>query len=486
MVIIKMTLAKKTTIGIFWNFAEQLSRRGIGIVVTLLLAHFLNPEDYGLVGMMAVFIAVANELMESGFRQALIRKHDATKADFNTAFYANLLFGAFAYLLLFSAAPLIAAFYEEPRLTTLIRVVGVTILINSFQVIQSTILSRNLKFKEQLHAVVPATIISGLIAVLMAVAGFGVWALVAQIIISALMITIFLWSMKIWRPTTEISLSSLNEMFGFGSKLFLSGLLNTVFQNMYIIVIAKVFTATIAGHYFFAKKIKDITLNQLVSSIQTVTYPALATLQHDDAALKLGYRKIIQVTTFLLFPSMAFMAALAEPLFTVFLNDQWLPAVPYLQLMCIAGIMYPLHSINLNILKVKGRSDLFLYLEIIKKIFAVVILSLTLQFGVIGILLGQIVSSIISYIPNSYYSGKMIDYPAKEQIFDFFPSLLLSGIISTFVYFGVILFTLSPLIELLLFGFLSGFTYISISYIVKLEAINIVEQVMRNQFKKRV
>ncbi|WP_094229066.1 lipopolysaccharide biosynthesis protein [Methanolobus psychrotolerans] len=479
-----MSLAQKTTVGILWNFAEQLSKRGIGIVVTLLLARFLAPDDYGLVAMMAVFLAIADSIMDLGFNQALIRKKDATDSDFSTAFYTNLALGGLSYVLLFLSAPFIAVFYEEPRLTILVRVVGVVILINSFQIVQSAILSRNLNFKAQLKAAVPATFISGLFAVIMAYAGFGVWALIAQMIISSLVLTIFLWSMDIWRPIFVFNKESLTEMFGFGSKLFLSGLLDTIFRNIYVVVIAKLFTVTIAGHYFFASKIRDLILNQLVNSIQTVTYPALATLQEDDIRLKAGYRKIIQVTTFGLFPVMAIIAALAEPFFTVFLNEQWLPAVPYLQLMCIAGIMQPLHSINLNILKVKGRSDLFLYLEIVKKSIIMVILLFSIQFGVIGILIGQIISSVLSYLPNSYYSGQLINYPAREQIRDFSPGLLLSGVIGILIYFAEKISPLPALIELVFFGIIGFGIYLMASYAFKLEALKFAKQLVNDKLRR--
>ncbi|MBP1910301.1 lipopolysaccharide biosynthesis protein [Methanolobus bombayensis] len=479
-----MSLAQKTTTGILWNFAEQLSKRGIGIVVTLLLARFLAPDDYGLVAMMAVFLAIADSIMDLGFNQALIRKKEATDSDFSTAFYTNLALGGLSYLLLFISAPFIAMFYEEPRLVILVRVVGIVILINSFQIVQSAILSRNLNFKAQLKAAVPATFISGLFAVIMAYIGFGVWSLVAQMIISSLVLTVFLWSMNIWRPTFVFSKEALAEMFGFGSKIFLSGLLDTIFRNIYLVVIAKIFTATIAGHYFFASKIRDLILNQLVNSIQTVTYPALATLQEDDIRLKAGYRKIIQVTTFCLFPIMAIVAALAEPFFTVFLNDQWLPAVPYLQLMCISGLMQPLHSINLNILKVKGRSDLFLYLEIVKKVFIVVVLSISIQFGVIGILVGNIITSILSYLPNSYYSGQLINYPAREQIRDFSPGLLLSGFIALMVYFAVSISTMHALIELLFFGIIAFSMYLIASYAFKLEALKFARQLVKDKLRR--
>ncbi|WP_292468939.1 lipopolysaccharide biosynthesis protein [Methanolobus sp.] len=479
-----MSLAKRTTVGVIWNFAETISKRGISIVITLLLARFLTPDDYGLIAMMSVFTTVASELMESGFRQALIRKSDATQVDFNTAFYTNIGLAILAYLALFASAPLISTFYGEPRLTLLIRVVGITILISSLQVVQSATLSRELKFKAQLQVTIPATIISGIIAVFMAYQGFGVWALIAQLIVSSIVTTFSIWSLKLWRPTREVSRESFNEMYGFGSKIFLSNLLSIVFQNIYVIVIAKIFAVTIAGQYFFARKIRDMTLNQFVNTIQVVTYPALATLQNDEVALKSGYRKIIKITTYLVFPGMSFLAVLAEPFFVLILNEKWIPAVPYLQLLCIGGLMYPLHSINLNMLQVKGRSDLVLYIGIFKKISTVSILYFTIKYGIIGILIGQIVDSVLSYIPNSYFSKKMINYPANEQISDFIPNLVLSGTIATAVYFAINTLVLPAYIELFLFGALAVIAYIGASYIFKLDACYITINIIKKALKK--
>lgn len=466
-----MSLTNKAITGFLWNFAEQISKRGIGIVITLLLARFLVPEDYGLVAMMAVFIGVANSLMDSGFMQALIRKKDADQIDFNTAFYTNLALGVLAYILLFSAAPYIASFYEEPDLIELVRVAGITILINSSQLVQSAILNRALNFKAQMKASIPASIISGTIAVLLAYIGWGVWALIAQMLISAFFITLFLWKMKLWRPTLAFSRQSLNEMFGFGSKLLLSGLLDTIFRNIYVVVIAKLFSATIAGHYSFAENIKNLVISQIVNSISAVTYPTLAILQDDDIQLKVGYRKVILITTFLLFPAMSFLAALAEPLFSVLLPDQWLPAVFYLQLMCIAGLFYPLHAINLNILKVKGRSDLFLYLEILKKILIVLILFFSVQYGVVGLLIGQIIGSVLTYLPNSYFTNELIGYSVREQIKDFLPNLLLSGTIAGIIYVAGSMSGLPALTELIMFGIAAMILYLLGAYALKLQAL---------------
>lgn len=429
-------LKEKTLTGIFWNFLELMGRRGIGILVTLLLARFLVPADFGLVAMVSVFFQIANTLMDSGFRQALIRKKDANAEDYSTMFITNIALGVVAYVLLFVSAPLIARFYSEPRLVLLVRVIGIVVIINSLQFIQIVDLSRKLDFKTQFKATIPAGVISGLAAILMAMNGFGVWALAAQMILSPLFITAFLWWINPWRPRWFFSLQSFNELFGFGSKLFLSGLLNIVFQNIYIVVIAKLFTSSITGYYFFATKIRDIILQQLSSSIQMVTYPALASIQDDDLRLKAGYRKVIQATTYLIFPAMIFLAVLAKPLFSIFLEPRWLAGVPYLQLLCVAGLMFPLHVVNLNILQVKGRSDLFLYLEIFKKLLIVVVLFISVRFGIWGLLAGQIATSFLAYLPNSFFAMRLIGYSPGEQIKDVLPALfsaLSAGAIMVFI-----------------------------------------------------
>lgn len=471
-------LQNRTITGVLWNFLEQLSKRGISIIVTLILARFLVPEDFGLMAMMAVFVAIATALMDSGIKQAVIRKQNANQDDFNTAFYANLALGGIAYLTLFATAPMIADFYQEPRLVTLIRVAGVVVLIDSFRVIQTAILSRELNFKAQLQAIVPGTFISGISAVAIAYAGGGVWALVAQMIISATIVTLLLWFLVRWRPTLSFDKTSLKEMYSFGYKLFLSGLLETTFKNIYVIVIAKIFSSAIAGLYFFAERIKDLVVNQLVIAIQTVTYPALSSVQDDDVKLKAGYRKVLQATTFFIFPAVLMLAALAEPLFQVIFPERWLAAVPYLQLMCIAAVLYPLHSINLNILKVKGRSDLFLGLEVFKKAVLCLLLFLTFRYGVTAILVGRIVQSILAYIPNCYFSSRLIDYRIREQLSDVMPTLLLSIVISGSAYMLVRASIMPPLLKLLLFGFVGLFLYLLIAKLMKLESYQLAEGVL--------
>lgn len=480
-----MSLTHKTISGIIWNFAERVGRYGVGVVITLLLARFLAPADFGLVAMMAVFLAIGTSLMDSGFKQALIRKDEVDQVDCNTAFFANLALGLISYTLLFLAAPFIAQFYSEPRLIWLVRVAGVAILINAFQVVQSAMLSRDLNFKAQLQASIPAGIISGGGAVVLAYLGYGVWALIAQMLVAALLTTALLWRLQGWRPTWAASRESLGTMYGFGYKLFLSGLLNTVFLNIYVVIIARIFTASIAGFYFFAEKIKDMVLGQLVGSIQGVTYPALATMQHDNDRLKVGYRKVVQVTTFVLFPVLAMLAALAGPLFGALLPEKWQPAVPYLQLMCIAGLLYPLHAINLNVLKVKGRSDLFLYLEIYKKIMGVLILWISYRYGVMGILVGQIIASVLAYIPNSYFSYGLIGYSVKEQVADFLPGLILAGAVALVTYGAGLLVPWPAVVQLVVLGSLAGAIYLASAHVLRLQAYVLASQLIADRFFKR-
>ena len=465
---------------------EQLFRRGIQIGTTLILAWFLLPEDFGLIAMISVFFAIANSIMDSGFSQALIRKKDVTQTDYSTAFYTNLVLGLLAYALLFAAAPFIAGFYDEPRLVLLVRVVGLVVIINSFQLVQVADLTRKLNFKVQFRVTLPGAVLSAVVAVGMAALGFGVWSLAAQMLVSSFAVTALYWVANSWRPTREFSIDSLNEMFGFGSKLLLSGLIDTVFVNLYVVVIGKLFSATIVGYYYFALQIQQLVVSQLSGAVQKVTYPALATLQDDNASLKAFYRKIIQVITYIVFPSMVGLAVLAEPLFTVFLKEDWLPAVPYLQLLCVVGMLYPLHSINLNILKVKGRSDLFLYLEIIKKILVVIVLLISVPYGIFGILIGQVVTSFLCYIPNSYFSIKLIDYSVPEQLRDFVPTLLLAVAMGIVMYVTGLILPFDGFVFLLVVGLLGTAFYILINHLLKIQAQSLLLQIIKEQNIKRI
>jgi len=480
-----MSLTSKTTIGVFWNFIEQVSRRGVQVFVTLLLAYFLSVEDFGLVAMIAVFLALANSLMDSGFQAALIRLKAPSQIDFSTAFYANIILGCVAYVLLYVSAPFIALFYNEPKILELIRVVGIVVIINSFQVVQVSKLSRDMKFSTLLKVNLPAAFLSGVLAVLLAYLGYGVWALIVQMVISSTLVVLFLWWQKIWRPCCSFSKKSLLNMYGFGYKLFLSGVIDIVFKNLYIIVIGKLFSIAVVGLYYFADRIKEMIVMQLVTAIQNVTYPALATKQNDEIQLKAAYKKLVCVMTFILFPFIIFFVVFCDLLFDLFLPEKWNEAVIYLQLMLMSSVLMPLHSVNLNILKVMGRTDLFLWLEVIKKTLLALILFVTIDYGVVAVLYGQIILSILGYFINSYYSSRLIQYSIFEQVSDFFPSLLISCLIAGFAYSLQLYIEWLPVVELIIFGGTSILLYVIFSHYMRVHAYILTKKLLIDQLNNK-
>ncbi|MBD3896238.1 lipopolysaccharide biosynthesis protein [Halomonas sp. ML-15] len=475
-------LRARTVSGIFWTFLEQASKRGISLLVTLLLARLLLPEDFGLLAMISVFVTIASSLMESGIKQAVIRKKVVDQDDLNTAFYANISLGILAYFILYGSAPYIASFYDEERITLLVRVAGMVVLINSFHIIQSAVLTRDLNFRLQLKASIPASFISGIVAVFVAYSGGGVWALIVQLLFNSLLLAAFLWWMQNWRPSLSFDFKVLKELYSFGYKLFLASFLSLVAKNIYVLVIASIFGAAVAGLYYFAHRIKELVIDQLVRAIQKVTYPALSKLQDEDERLKEGYRKVLCVTTFVLFPCITMTAALASPIFEVAFPDRWSPAIAYLQLMCIASLLYPLHAINLNILKVKGRSDLYLGISVFKKIMTFSILFVSYRFGVVGILIGQIFLGVLAYLPNSYYSDKLISYSTVEQVKDFFPAFIVSAIISGVAFWAVQLSYFPPLLEILLYGVLGGVFYILLCFVFKVPGCGLFFEMVGGRF----
>lgn len=412
------------------------------------MARILTPADYGLVGMLAIFIAVSQSLIDSGFSQALIRKQDRSEIDNSTVFYFNIGVGIVLYILLFFTAPLIAKFYNEPQLIPITRIVGLSLVFNSFAVVQRALLTINLDFKTQAKASFVGAILSGTMGISMAYTGFGVWAIVWQQISNLAIVTLLLWFLSHWKPIWGYSWKSFRELFGFGSKLLASGLLDTIFKNLYLIVIGKFFKASDLGYYTRAHQFTDFASSNITGIFQRVTYPVLCTIQNDDIRLTDVYRRLLKTSAFVIFPLMMGLAAVAKPMIVSFLTEKWLFSATLIQILCFSQMWYPVHAINLNLLQVKGRSDLFLKLEIIKKIITVIILGITLPFGLIPMCLGMIVSSIIALVINTHYTGKLINLGFLRQMKDLLPSLLLSIAIGAIVHITVTYITMEPWIAL--------------------------------------
>ncbi len=427
-----MSLKHKTIHGLFWSSIDIFATQGIQFIIGIILARILAPREFGLVGMITIFIAVSQSFIDSGFSQALIRKNNCTQSDYSTVFYFNLAAGVLSYLLLFTFAEKISQFFDEPELKLLIKVLGISLIISSFSLIQQTILTQNINFKLQTRISLISSISSGIVATWLALRGFGVWSLVIRTLTMQTIATILLWYWNSWKPMLLFSKKSFNNLFGFGSKLLLSGLLETIYNNIYLVIIGKYFMAVELGYFTRADQFKTIFSQNITTIVQRVSYPVLSSIQTESDQLLNSYKKLIRMTMFITFPLMFGLSAAALPLVVITVGEKWIPSVIYLQLLSFAGMLYPLHAINLNMLKVKGRSDLFLRLEVIKKLFAIPVIVLGILTNIKTMIVGIIVLNIISYYLNSYYSGRLIGYSFKQQLQDIIPGFvlgLLTGIV---------------------------------------------------------
>jgi len=448
-----------------WTVSERLSVQAVQLLIQIILARLLEPAQFGLIGMLLIFTAVAQSIMDSGFGSALIQKKDADQTDSSSIFFFNLLLGVILALILSLTAPLIAQFYHQPALIPITRVLSLTLVINAFSLVQTSLLAKKLEFKTQMKISLLAVIISGVIGIVMAYRGFGVWSLVSQMVSKSLFQAIFLWLFNDWRPTAVFSISSLRSMFSFGSKLLVSGLIDTIFNNIYQTFIGRVYSPADLGFYSKAKSIETTATQATSSSLGQVLFPTMVHLQNDIEGLKKAYRKTIRLSLFLHFPLMIGLWAIADPLFRLLLTDKWAPSIPYFRILCIVGLLYPLHVLNLNILKVKGRSDLFLRLEIIKKGLVILAIFITYRWGIMAMLYGQVVTSVIAYFLNSFYSGHLINYSQWDQIKDLIPSFGSAVLMGATMYLVGMLPIQSHLLKILL----PTFTGILVYYLISLK-----------------
>jgi O-antigen/teichoic acid export membrane protein len=475
-----MTLRQKTLSALKWSFADNFVNQGIQLIVGIILARLLSPKEFGLIGMMTIFIAISQSFIDSGFSQALIRKDHCTKEDYSTVFFYNLIVGTFLYLMLFLLSGTIGNFYNEPILPLLVKILGLNLIIGSFTVVQRTILTKNIDFKLQTNISIVSSMVSGAIGIVMAYLGWGVWSLIWKTISQNIVTSILLWMWNGWRPVFVFSRNSFREMFGFSSKLLVSALIDTTFTNIYYLVIGKYFSAIELGYYTRADQFRNLPSQNITNVIQRVSYPVLSAIKDDAIKLKQGYKRLIKNVMFLSFVLMVGMAAVAKSMVGALIGERWLPVVPYLQLLCLSGMLYPLHALNLNILKVMGRSDLFLSLEVIKKTLVIPVIVIGVVCGIKVMIVGMFVNSIIAYFINSFWSSKLINYSMKEQIIDIVPALVIAIIMGMLVWLaGVSLHYSAPLIlsVQLLFG---GMIVIAIAHSIRLDAYVDIREIVRN------
>jgi len=474
-----MTLKEKTVSGLIWSFIDSIAGQGITFIVGIILARLLTPKEFGLVGMITIFIAISSSFINSGFATALIQKQNCTEKDYSTVFYFNLAMGILFFWILFFAAPAISHFFNEPQLERIVQMLGIVLIIDALTIIQRTILTKRIDFKLQTKISIISSIFSGIIGLTMAFRGFGVWSLIARQISQQAINSILLWVWNRWRPMLVFSIESFRQLFSFGYKLLISGLIDTLYRNIYYLIIGKYFSAQELGYYTRADQFQSLPSSNVQNIISRVSYPVLSSIQDDVLRLREAYKKIIRSTMLITFILMLGMAAVARPMILILIGEKWEPCVIYLQMLCVIGMFYPLHALNLNMLQVQGRSDLFLRLEIIKKALAIPVVIIGVFWGINEMLLGMMVLTLIAYYLNSFWSGRLIGYSFLSQIKDILPSFLLAVIMNAVVFAEGLLIPLPPLPLLIIqlitgailtFGFCEAFhfkDYIYIKEIVK-------------------
>lgn len=441
-----MSLKKQAVAGMVWTFTQQIGTQLIGFAVSLILARLLEPGDFGVIALFGVLLGIGGVFISSGLATSLIRSQDVDHRDYSTVFFFNLGVSVAVYAVLYFTAPWVALFYKLPLLTPVIRMYSITLVIGALTTVQQTILTKQMDFKRQLYISMPSLVLGGIVGIILAYFHYGVWALVYMAIIQSAVSCLFFWFLSPWKPSLVFHRQKFIDHFSFGYKMALSGLLDIIFTNIYTIIIGKIYNPTQLGFYNRADSLKQLPVSNLAGALNKVTFPLFAKIQDDDIQLRFVYRKIMRLVIFIIAPVLTIMVVMAEPLFRFLFTDKWLPAVPYFRVLSVAGLLYPIHAYNLHILQIKGRSDLFLRLEIIKKIIMVAIIAGSLYFGMMGLVWGQVVFSFAALFINMHYTGKFLKYNAWDQFNDLLPAIFIS-ILTGFVIFVVDHYGINPLAD---------------------------------------
>lgn len=467
----------------FWRLAERFGAQGVALVVSIILARLLVPEVYGTIALVTVFTQILNVFVDSGFGNALIQKKDADDLDFSTVFYFNVAVCLLLYVGVFLAAPWIARFYNDLALTPVVRVLSLTLIISGVKNVQQAYVSRTMQFKRFFFATLGGTIGAAVIGIAMAYFGFGVWALVAQQIFNATVDTLILWITVKWRPKWMFSWQRLKGLFSFGWKLLASSLLDTVYSDLRQLIIGKLYTSSDLAQYNRGKQLPDLLVNNIDTSINSVLLPAMSQVQDDSARVKSMTRRAMKTSTYVIAPIMMGLAFTAEFVIRLLLTEKWMPCVPFLRIFCITYMFYPVHTANLNAIKAMGRSDLFLKLEIVKKVVGLIVLLSTMWFGVMAMAYSLLFTSITNQIINSWPNKKLLDYSYPEQIRDILPGILLAVLMGCCVY-PILWLGLPDVVTLLIQVPLGAVIYIGVSAVLRLDSYKYVMKEIQPYLKK--
>jgi|LSQX01.3.fsa_nt_gb teichuronic acid exporter len=465
-----------------WSVTERLSLQVIHMVISIILARLLEPSQFGLIGMLAIFTSIAQSISDSGFGSALIQKKDATETDSSSIFYFNLLIGIFLFGILFVFAPYIAKFFNQPILTSLTRVLSLTLIINAFSLVQLSLLKKNLDFKKHFTVSIFAVLFSGVGGIIAAYAGLGVWSLVVQSLTFSLAQVALLWFLSKWRPTLEFSYQSLRSMYSFGSRLFIAGIIETIFKNVYQTFIGKTYSAADLGYYSRAQTMESAVSVAGSMALGQVIFSSFSPYQDQNDTLKKVHSKAIRLSTFIILPIMIGLIVIAKPLFLFLLTEKWAPSVPYFQLLCTIGVLFPMVVQNYNMLRIKGRSDYHLRLEVFKYSMTAIAILLTYKHGILALIYGQIAVAYISHIAASYFAGKLVDYSLRDQFMD-----ILMPVFASLVM-GIVVFLIGKLnieiifIRLIVQVFMGILTYYLVNKIMKSPDLEEVLSILKHFF----
>lgn len=479
-----MTRKNVILANLIWRFAERCGAQLVQFVVSIVLARILMPEDYGTVALITVFITILQVFVDSGLGNALIQKKDADDVDFTTVFFTNVIFCLILYGLIFLCAPLIARFYKNDLLTPLVRVLGITVIISGVKNVQQAYVSRHMLFKNFFYATLGGTIGAAIIGIIMAYSGFGVWALVAQQVFNVTVDTVILWFTVKWRPGKTVSIERLRKLYSFGWKLLASTLLDTVYNNIRQLIIGKLYSSSDLAYYNRGKQFPNIIVTNINSSISSVLLPAMSNVQDDKEKVKNMTRLAIKVSVYVMAPLMMGVAFTAPSIVKIILTEKWMDAVPYIRIFCITYMFYPIHTANLNAINAMGRSDLFLKLEIAKKIVGMICLISTMWFGVMAMAYSLLLVSVLSQLINAWPNRRLLNYGYIDQIKDILPSVLLA------VFMGVGVSTLNNCRITVELRFvcqivLGGGIYVVGSIITKNDSYLYLKKILISAFKNR-
>ncbi|KMY29627.1 polysaccharide biosynthesis protein [Lysinibacillus xylanilyticus] len=474
----------KVLSSLLWKMMERGGSQSFQLIVMIVLARLLLPKDFGLIVLVAIFISLSNVLIQSGFNTALIQKKDADEVDFSSVFFLNLFVASILYVVLFFSAPIIAIFFEETQITLILRILSITLFFGAINSIQNAIIARNMEFKKLFFSSLGAVLVSGIFGITMAYNDFGVWALVVQQLTNQLLVIVILWFTDKWRPKLLFSMERIIGLFSFGWKLLISALIDTIYTNISGLLIGKIFSPILLGFYSRGEQFPGFIVSNINGSIQSVMLPTLAAHQENRERVKEMVRRVIVTSSFIVFPMMIGLAIIAEPLVKILITEKWLPTVPFLQIFCAVYALWPIHTANLQAINALGRSDIFLKLEIVKKIFGFVVLVISIQFGVHAMAVGVLISGFLGTIINAYPNLKLLNYSIQEQWKDIMPSLLLS-LVMGFVIFFIKSYAMSDILTIIIQIFIGTILYVALAKLFKLECFTYLLLTLKDMLENK-